>query len=306
MDDKKRCLFIDFIPFKVYNGLCRRNKSFFNNPVFLNIKILFSVLSFFDLCIMKILCIIFLFPLALLRLLFVVFMSGYVVVIGWFWLQFSGFSQQLQQWVMRTWGKSIIFFLGIKITRNELPGNKNFILMPNHRSYLDIFIVAGLTPAALVGKAEIEKWPFGKLGARVTNSILVNRSEISSLVTTMNKIKDSVTRNIPVTLFPEGTTSKGPLTKPFKKGSFKIAADANIPVIPMAIHYNDVEDAWVGNDTFIGHFFRQMGKPVTKVSIRYGAPLVNTDYRTLQKETREAIDSMLKGLDENMSSTLTL
>ena len=255
---------------------------------------------------MKILRVIFLFPLALLRLLFVVFMSGYVVVIGWFWLQFSGFSQQLQQWVMRTWGKSITFFLGIKITRNELPGNKNFILMPNHRSYLDIFIVAGLTPAALVGKAEIEKWPFGKLGARVTNSILVNRSEISSLVTTMNKIKDSVTRNIPVTLFPEGTTSKGPLTKPFKKGSFKIAADANIPVIPMAIHYNDVEDAWVGNDTFIGHFFRQMGKPVTKVSIRYGTPLVNTDYRTLQKETREAIDSMLKGLDENMNSTLTL
>ena len=242
---------------------------------------------------MKILRIIFLSPLALIRLLFVVFMSGYVVVIGWFWLTFFGFSQRLQRWVMRTWGKSIIFFLGIKINRNELPKNRNFILMPNHRSYLDIFIVAGLTPAALVGKAEIEKWPFGKLGAKVTNSILVNRSEIKSLVTTMNKIKDSVNQNIPVTLFPEGTTYKGPLTKPFKNGSFKIAADTGIPVIPMAIHYKDVNDAWVDKDTFIGHIFRQMGKPISKVYLRYGSPILNSDYKVLQQETRKQIDAML-------------
>jgi 1-acyl-sn-glycerol-3-phosphate acyltransferase len=245
---------------------------------------------------MKIIRIIFCSPLAFIRLFFVVFMSGYVVGIGWIWMTFFGFSQRLQHWVMRTWGKSIMFFLGIKIERNDLPVSRNFILMPNHRSYIDIFIVSGLTPAALVGKAEIEKWPFGKLGAKVTNSILVKRSEISSLITTMNKIKASVGQNIPVTLFPEGTTGKGPLTKPFKNGSFKIAADAGIPVIPMAIHYLDADDAWIGEDTFIGHFFRQMGKPFTKVFIRYGEPIVNSDYRLLQKETREKIDSMLKDL----------
>jgi 1-acyl-sn-glycerol-3-phosphate acyltransferase len=245
---------------------------------------------------MKIIRIIFCSPLAFIRLFFVVFMSGYVVGIGWIWMTFFGFSQRLQHWVMRTWVKSIMFFLGIKIERNYLPVSRNFILMPNHRSYIDIFIVSGLTPAALVGKAEIEKWPFGKLGAKVTNSILVKRSEISSLITTMNKIKASVGQNIPVTLFPEGTTGKGPLTKPFKNGSFKIAADAGIPVIPMAIHYLDADDAWIGEDTFIGHFFRQMGKPFTKVFIRYGEPIVNSDYRLLQKETREKIDSMLKDL----------
>ncbi|NCB08338.1 MAG: hypothetical protein EOM73_09265, partial [Bacteroidia bacterium] len=68
---------------------------------------------------MKILRIILLSPLALIRLLFVVFMSGYVVGIGWLWMAIFGFSQRLQQWVMRTWGKSILFFLGIKIKRNE-------------------------------------------------------------------------------------------------------------------------------------------------------------------------------------------
>ena len=245
---------------------------------------------------MKILRIVFLFPLAFLRLIFVVFMSGYVVFVGWFWLKIFGFSQRLQQWVMRTWGKSIMFFLGIRTIKNELPQHNNYILMPNHRSYIDIFIVAGLTPSALVGKAELKKWPFGKLGALVTNSILVDRSEIKSLVKTMNKIKASVNQNIPVTLFPEGTTYKGPLTKPFKKGSFKIAADTNIPVIPMAIHYKDEDDSWVDKDTFIGHIFRQMGKPVTKVYLRYGTPIINQDYKILQKSTRYQIDSMLQKL----------
>lgn len=75
---------------------------------------------------MKTLRIIFLSPLALIRLFFVVFMSGYVVVIGWVWLRMFGFSQRLQQWVMRTWGRSITFFLGIKIDRNELPKKQEF------------------------------------------------------------------------------------------------------------------------------------------------------------------------------------
>ncbi len=101
-----------------------------------------------------------------------------------------GFSKRLQRWVMHTWGKSILFFLGIKIYRNEIPENKNFILMPNHRSYIDIFIVAALTPAAMVGKAELKKWPLGKLGVKVTSSILVDRSEIKSLVHTMKEIKE--------------------------------------------------------------------------------------------------------------------
>jgi 1-acyl-sn-glycerol-3-phosphate acyltransferase len=246
---------------------------------------------------MKVLRIVFLFPFAFLRLFFVLFMSGFVVTTGWFWLTFFGFSQKLQHWVMKTWGKSIMFILGIKIDHNELPKSKNFILMPNHRSYIDIFIIAGLTPSALVGKAEVEKWPFTRLGGRITSTIFVNRSDIKSMITAMNKIKVSVSQDIPVTLFPEGTTFKGPQTKPFKKGSFKIAAEVGIPVIPMAIHYKNIEDAWVGNDTFLGHFFRQMGKPITKVYVRYGQPVINDDYRILQQEVKMRIDEMLSEIE---------
>ena len=243
---------------------------------------------------MKTARIILLSPLALVRLLFILVVSGFVVVIGWVWLQLFGFSRKLQNWSMRTWGKSILFVCGIKIDKTNIPENSHFILMPNHRGYLDIFIIAALTPATFVAKAELKKWPFLKTGAKLTNTLFVSRSELQSLIATMNKIKASVKKEIPVALFPEGTSFKGPLTKPFKKGSFKIAAETGIPVIPMAIHFEDENDAWVDNDTFIGHFLRQMGKLFTKVKIRYGKPLKCSDYKVLQQETREQIDSMLR------------
>jgi len=233
-------------------------------------------------------------PVALIRLLLILLITAWVVTVGLIWLKLFGFSRKLQNWSMRTWGKSILFVCGIKIKRTQIPRNSHFILMPNHRSYLDIFIVAALTPAAFVAKAELKKWPFLKTGAKLTNTIFVSRSELQSLIATMNKIKASVKKGIPVALFPEGTSYKGPLTKPFKKGSFKIAAETGISVIPMAIHFEDDNDAWVDDDTFVGHFFRQMGKPVTRAEIRFGKPLTNSNYKVLQNETREQIDMMLQ------------
>ncbi len=244
---------------------------------------------------------IFFFPLALTRLLLVLLISFCVSIAGWVWLQLFGFSRDLQQRVQQIWGKSILFVCGIHPVRNEVPATGHFILMPNHRSYIDVFIVAAFTPAAFVGKAELRRWPLLKLGARLTNSIFVSRSELKSLLNTMHQIKNSVNKNIPVALFPEGTTCKGPLTKPFKNGSFKIAADTRIPVIPIAIHYPDSNDAWVGKDTFLGHFFRQLSKPAIRVKLLYGPPLTNPDYKTLQQETRETIDSMLKSLQEKIT-----
>jgi len=165
--------------------------------------------------------------------------------------------------------------------------------MPNHRGYQDIFILSALTPAAFISKAEVKKWPFMSLGAKLTNSFFVKRSELKSLISTMNKIKKSLENEIPVAIFPEGTTYKGPLTRPFKKGSFKIAADSQIPIIPVAIHYRDENDAWVGTDTFVGHFLRQMSKPISRADIIYGDPVKNNDYTLLMQQTKEKIDKML-------------
>ena len=66
----------------------------------------------------------------------------------------------------------------------------------------------------------------------------------------------------------------------------------------MAIHYKDTSDAWVGDETLLPHFFRQMGKPVTRVFVKYGTPVSGTDYKQIQQQIKEQIDSMLTQIIE--------
>ncbi len=248
---------------------------------------------------MNILRTILFFPLALARFILFLIWTIVILIIGSVKYKKNGFTRELQVWVMTTWGKVLIWIIGLKITKNEIPKTGNFILMPNHRSYIDILIVARFVPGTMLGKAEVGEWPLARTAAKLCQPVLIKRSVMKSLVEAMKKITESIQKNIPVVLFPEGTTYKGPLTKPFKNGSFKIAAEGQIPVIPAAIHYHDINDAWVGNDTFIGHFFRQLGKPTTKVEIKFGSPIVNSDYKLLQTETKQHIEKMLLQIMEN-------
>ena len=63
-----------------------------------------------------------------------------------------------------------------------------------------------------------------------------------------------------VLIFPEGTSSKSPVLLEVRNATFEMAAAANVPIMPVAIEYANENDAWVGTDTFVRHFFECFGK----------------------------------------------
>jgi len=197
----------------------------------------------------------------------------------------------------RLWGHILLFILGIRVKKNTVPKVEKFLMMPNHRSYIDIFIIAAYVPATFVAKAELRGWPIIGQAMKAFRIIAVKRSELRSMMGTMNKIKERIDEGIPVTVFPEGTTFEGPGTKNFKKGTFKIASEIGVPVIPCAISYSDKHSAWVGNDLFTWHFFRQFWKPITKVNVRFGEALIDDDYIILKEKTYKAINVMLEEIE---------
>lgn len=196
-------------------------------------------------------------------------------------------------WSSRNWGKISLFILGFRIRQNEFPKAENYLLMPNHRSYIDIMIVASCSSSVFVAKTEVKKWPVLGQALKASQTVIVNRNEIKSLMNTMHQIKKTIEKGISITVFPEGTTFEGPGIKPFKNGTFKIAADQAIPIIPCAIEYHDKKMAWVGNDAFVTHFFRQMWHPISRAEIRFGQPLVLSDYQELKSETEQKIIQLL-------------
>jgi 1-acyl-sn-glycerol-3-phosphate acyltransferase len=151
--------------------------------------------------------------------------------------------------------------------------------------------------ATLVGKAEVLKWPVLGQAMKYGRTILVNREDMRSRIDTMRKIGESVTKGTSVMIFPEGTTSKGPGILPFKNGTFHVAAELNMPIIPCAICYKDVDNAWVGDDSFVLHFFRQMWKPFSRAEVRFGDPIFSNDFNVLKEETMLSIKRMLTQME---------
>lgn len=243
---------------------------------------------------MKYLFRIMLFPLALIRFLILWLLTAFFAISVLFENRNYRRKGVFRFWSARNWGKSCLFVLGFHCKRNALPQIERFILMPNHRSYIDIMVCAAHSPSAFVAKREVSKWPIIGQALSANQTVLVNRGELKSLLHTMQSIKTSLEKGISITLFPEGTTSIGPGILNFKSGSFKIAADLKVPVIPCAIQYSDRNMAWVGTDTLIPHFFRQFWQPFSKVSIVFGDPVVVSDQQILKTTVRERILHLLE------------
>ncbi|MDA3816519.1 MAG: lysophospholipid acyltransferase family protein [Prolixibacteraceae bacterium] len=238
-------------------------------------------------------------PLSFLRFVLLFIVSFVILIILFVEYFLTRKNGSYRFFTSRLWGHIILFILGIQVKKNMVPKLDKFLMMPNHRSYIDIFIMAAYVPATFVAKAELRRWPIIGQAMKAFYIIAVKRSDLRSMIGTMNKIKQRVNEGIPVTVFPEGTTFEGPGTKDFKQGTFKIAAEAGIPIIPCAISYSDKRDAWIDDDLFVWHFFRQFWKPITKVDVRFGKVIIDDDYKSLKEKTQKSINSMLIKSESN-------
>jgi 1-acyl-sn-glycerol-3-phosphate acyltransferase len=180
------------------------------------------------------------------------------------------------------WTKSLLRVMGIEVELDsELP-NKHGLLMCNHRSYIDIALVPPFVPATFVAKQEVRKWPIVGYGCTVIKVIFVDRSSPESRRKTRENIRNSVLEGLSILIYPEGTTSASPHLHFLKPGMFFVAAEAGIPILPVALEYENKDDAWVGDETFPPHFLRTFGRKRSKAKIRFGPPMEDSDGERLR------------------------
>jgi lyso-ornithine lipid O-acyltransferase len=206
---------------------------------------------------------------------------------------FLGFKLNNAVMIPKLWSRAMLSILNIKVeVEGNIPEGK-FLFLPNHRSYLDGCITCAQLFCSYVMKAEVGKWPLIGWGTKITGTIMVNRSNRDSRKETREKVKQRLADGYSVVVFPEGTTYEGPGCLEFKPGMFQIAAEGNIPIVPIAIEYEVVSDAWTGSDTFIPHFFKCFSKPVTHVKMRIGNVLENSNAELLQSQAHGWISEKL-------------
>ncbi len=182
----------------------------------------------------------------------------------------------------RAWAAHLSRAFGIEaIVETPMPA-AGALIVSNHRSYLDICATMAQMPLSFTAKAELERWPIMGWAARTGGTVFVDRSSPESRDRTRQIIRERLDRGLSMVVFPEGTTFEGPGLLEFRPGIFRLAAEGGFPIVPAAIWYEEREDAWVGDDTFVGHFLRVFKKPVMRVHVAYGPPITGTDPEDLR------------------------
>lgn len=161
----------------------------------------------------------------------------------------------------------------------QLPTSPS-ILVANHLGYIDPLVLCSLLPLSPIAKSEISDWaligvPLGRL-----NVSFVRRGDAHSGARVLLRALRTLRAGVSVLNFPEGTTSRGGLL-PFHLGVFWLARYTGVPVVPIAMDFEDMSLCWVDREAFLPHYARSWwGGRSRRVRVSVGQPLDPAAYRS--------------------------
>lgn len=113
---------------------------------------------------------------------------------------------------------------------------RGYVVISNHESTADPFLLSFLPwDMRWVAKEEIFKLPLIGWLMQCSGDIPLRRGERNSVEEMMAQCRDTLRAGMPVMMFPEGTRSPDGNLLPFKDGAFRLAIEAGVPILPVAI-----------------------------------------------------------------------
>jgi 1-acyl-sn-glycerol-3-phosphate acyltransferase len=164
-----------------------------------------------------------------------------------FWITVSGLAALLTlngevplMMARRFWAPIHWRITGSPLLVEPLPDidwSKPHIFLMNHQSNFDIPVAFAVIPVNIRFIAKhVLKWiPFLGWYMAGTGMIFINRSNPREAVRGMKLAGERIRAGSNILAFPEGTRSKDGRILPFKKGSFALAVEAGVPIIPIAV-----------------------------------------------------------------------
>ncbi len=145
-----------------------------------------------------------------------------------------------QQWpeVMLATGNVHINVVGEENVWAQRPA----VFLVNHRTTFDGVVAMNVLRKdfTAVAKADIVKVPVVGTVGRMLDVAWVDRENTENAIAAMKPLEELVAKGLSVLIAPEGTRTEADEIGPFKKGAFRIAMAAGIPVVPIVIRNADV------------------------------------------------------------------
>ena len=138
----------------------------------------------------------------------------------------------------RAWSWLILKTTGVQVQvegLERLDPSRSYVFAANHQSIYDIPILFASLPFQLriIAKESLGRIPFMGWHLRRTGHVLVDRSKPGAGVVRM--MQRLVAAGHSLIVFPEGTRSTDGSVARFKGGSFVVALQAGLPVVPISV-----------------------------------------------------------------------
>lgn len=196
-----------------------------------------------------------------------------------------------------------------QVRGQPLPSTDPVLIVANHVSWLDMYVLNAVAGARFVAKSEVRGWPFfGTIATRFDTFFIVRGSYRDA-----GRMRIAVARALGlgerVAVFPEGTTTDGTTVGRFFPALFQAAIDARAPVQPAALRYRDAHGlpsaapAFVGDTTVLASVRQVLREPVLSAEAILGPSLdpAGRTRRELAEHTRDWIAATL-GTGERASA----
>jgi len=163
------------------------------------------------------------------------------VVCGTVALCAAPFSNRFARFFARLWCVHLTALSGIRIKMvgvEKLNKKERYVFVANHQSYFDIPVLYTGLPFSLsfIAKKELFFIPFFGWGIAAVGHIWIDRENARAARSSITRAIAMLKRkNISLVLFPEGTRSITGEMGEFKRGSFALALEAGVPVVPLTI-----------------------------------------------------------------------
>ncbi len=141
----------------------------------------------------------------------------------------------------QTWSAAILDALGIELEADLTHAVPGALLVANHISWVDIFVINAALPSAFVSKEEVRRWPvIGWLAAK-NDTVFLRRGSRGHARIINEQIAGMLAQGKHVAVFPEGTTSDGRCLLHFHAALLQPALAAGRPVLPVALSYWELD-----------------------------------------------------------------
>lgn len=198
------------------------------------------------------------------------------------------------QALRRRWSHGLLKVLGIELDTRGQAVAPGCMLVANHISWVDIFVINALAPAAFVSKAEVRAWPVVGWLAAKNDTIFLRRGSRGHARVINAETAALLDAGCNVAIFPEGTTTDGSRLLHFHAALLQPAIACAHPVQPLALQYL----------TPAGHFTRA---PAYDGDLSLGQCMANivAARRTLARVTVAAPIATADGLDRRSLAART-